>query len=280
MKYRLICSDVDGTLIDENEQITEENLQAIRQLKQKGIYFAISSGRMMNSVKLLSEHYGITSYKVCSNGAVVVDECGEILQAIPVPMEVATRLYEIGKENDCIMGYNTLTEIVYNRQHHMEDSLYKRADYLYGGYDQETGEHYIKILCQEGYQVPDQHGVAYKISLWPRSQEHFDRVTEEIGKIPGICVTSAMKWHFEITAGNISKWSGIRFLMDYLHINREEVICIGDSMNDEAMVTGAGLGVCMENGHPDLKKKADYITGSHRESGVASVIWKCLDQEL
>ena len=97
MKYRLICSDVDGTLIDGNEQITEENLQAIRQLKEKGIYFAISSGRMMNSVKLLSEHYGIASYKVCSNGAVVVDERGEILQAIPVPMEVATRLYEIGK---------------------------------------------------------------------------------------------------------------------------------------------------------------------------------------
>lgn len=280
MKYRLICSDVDGTLIDGNEQITEENLQAIRQLKEKGIYFAISSGRMMNSVKLLSEHYGIASYKVCSNGAVVVDERGEILQAIPVPMEVATRLYEIGKENDCIMGYNTLTEIVYNCQHHMEGSLYKRADYLYDGYDRETGEHFIKILCEEGYQVPDQHGVAYKISLWPRTQEHFERATEEIGKISGICVTSAWKWNFEITADSISKWSGIQFLMKHLHIDREEVICIGDSMNDEAMVTGAGLGVCMENGHPDLKKKADYITGSNRKSGVASVIRKCLAEEL
>lgn len=280
MKYRLICSDVDGTLVNENEQVTEENLRAISHLQQKGIYFAISTGRMMKCVQLLAQYYGIPSYKVCSNGAIVADESGKVLQAIPIPRDVAQKLYEIGEELHCIMGYNTMSEIVYNHINRMEDSMYRRSDYLYDGYNRQTGEHYVRILLQKGYQVPDQYGDSYKIALWADSQEQYDQLAEKIKSIQGICVTSAMKWHFEITSENVSKWSGIQFLMHHLQLDREEVVCIGDSMNDEAMVVGAGMGIGMGNGNPELLKKADYITRSNRESGVAYAIEKCLRGEL
>ena len=280
MKYRLICSDVDGTLIDENDQITEENLRAISHLQQEGIFFAISSGRMMKSVQLMVRYYNLASYIVCSNGAVVADKSGKVLQAIPISRNVVQRLYEIGEELNCIMGYNTMTEIVYNHLNRMEDSMYRREDYLYDGYNRQTGEHYVRILYQDGYQVPDQYGDVYKVALWANSQEQYEQLTEKIKSIQGICVTSAMKWHFEITAENVSKWSGIQFLMHYLQLSREEVVCIGDSMNDEAMVVGAGLGIGMGNGNPELLKKADYITHSNRDSGVAVAIEKCLCGEL
>lgn len=280
MKYRLICSDVDGTLINSDEIIPEENLSAIRRLKSEGCYFAITSGRFLNAVRQMSEHFKITPYKVCSNGAVVADEDGNVLQAVAIPLDIAKQLYKVGEDNNCLMGYNTLSCAVYNRRNNMEDELYKRADELYEGYDASTGKHTIDVKYQEGYSVPFQFGDAYKISLWANDQSSYERITEELNNFSGISVTSAMQWNLEITAKNVTKWFGVQSLMKLLNITKEEVVCIGDSMNDEAMVNGAGLGVCMGNGNPKLKQEADYITDTNYNSGVAAVINKCLNNEL
>ena len=71
MKYRLVCADIDGTLVDNRGLITKQNQAAVKKLQERGIAFAICSGRMLKAVKLMARFYQMAPYLVCSNGRCV-----------------------------------------------------------------------------------------------------------------------------------------------------------------------------------------------------------------
>ena len=78
----------------------------------------------------------------------------------------------------------------------------------------------------------------------------------------------------DISAKDVNKWTAIVELMKILSVNSDEVIAIGDNINDISMIENAGLGVAMENGAPEVKNIADFVTNSNDEDGVANVIEK------
>lgn len=270
MKYKLLCTDVDGTLIDGQGEITESNRRAIGQLTERKIDFAVTTGRMLRAVRLMADSYGLAPYIVCSNGAVTADPEGNILQSSYLNEVVIRRLCDMGKRYRCIMGFNTLDGVFYNQKGHFEDTLYLNANRLYG-----NGEE-IKVRYTRGYEPPDSGEPIAKISFWACGQSEFEQLDAQVRAMPDVCVTTAMKWNLEVTAAGISKWSGIQVLMERMNLNADHVICIGDSMNDEEMIIRAGMGVCMANGQEDLKRVADYITDTNERGGVAKVIQKCL----
>ena len=79
-------------------------------------------------------------------------------------------------------------------------------------------------------------------------------------------------FYTEITNQNVNKWTAIQFLINKLHIAREDVIGIGDNVNDKEMIENAGLGVVMGNGSPAMKEIADVVVGDNNSEGVAEVI--------
>lgn len=81
-------------------------------------------------------------------------------------------------------------------------------------------------------------------------------------------------YYTEITNNNVNKWSAIEFLINKLHIAKEDVIAIGDNVNDKEMIENAGLGVAMGNSSPDMKAIADVVVGDNNSEGVAEVIEK------
>ena len=81
-------------------------------------------------------------------------------------------------------------------------------------------------------------------------------------------------FYTEVTSQNVDKWSAIRFLIEKLGIKEEEVIAIGDNMNDKTMLENAGLGVAMGNSAPYIQEMAKIETDSNNEDGVAKVIEK------
>ena len=85
----------------------------------------------------------------------------------------------------------------------------------------------------------------------------------------------SMEYYYtEVTSQNVDKWSAICFLIEKLGIKPEEVIAIGDNMNDKTMLENAGLGVAMGNSAPYIQKMAKIVTDSNNEDGVAKVIEK------
>ncbi len=86
-------------------------------------------------------------------------------------------------------------------------------------------------------------------------------------------------YYTEITNSNVNKWSAIEFLINKLHIAKEDVIAIGDNVNDKEMIQNAGLGVAMGNSSPDMKEIADVIVSDNNSEGVAEVIKKFVLEE-
>ena len=79
-------------------------------------------------------------------------------------------------------------------------------------------------------------------------------------------------YYTEVSMENVDKWYAIEYLIDKLNIGKEEVITIGDNMNDEKMIVNAGMGVVMEQSTPKIKEKADYITKNNNEDGVGEAV--------
>ena len=84
-----------------------------------------------------------------------------------------------------------------------------------------------------------------------------------------------IEYHYtEITSQNVNKWSALEELARILQIKPEEIIAIGDNINDKEMVQNAGLGIIMDNGAPYIKELADVIVANNNEDGVAEAIEK------
>lgn len=275
MKYQLVCTDVDGTLIGSDGRIPQENLDALRELTENRVQLAIATGRMLASARQMAAYYGISPYMVCSNGAVVAGPSGGILRGDFLAGETVGRICAIGEKYRCLMGFNMPDGVVYNGRDHFEDRLYHEANRLYGG-----GGHKIHVEYADGFQLPKGLGDVAKISMWAGSQKDFEAVWKEMEAAGDVCVTTAMKWNLELTAAGVSKWSGIRVLLEKFHLNAAQVLCLGDTMNDEEMIRQAGKGVCMGNGQKALKEAADYIADTNDNGGVAKVIRLCLDGKL
>ena len=81
-------------------------------------------------------------------------------------------------------------------------------------------------------------------------------------------------YYTEISLSNVDKWDAIKFLITKLEIKPEEVIAIGDNINDKKMIENAGLGVLMQGSTPVVTEVADYITDSNNDEGVAKILQK------
>ena len=79
-------------------------------------------------------------------------------------------------------------------------------------------------------------------------------------------------YYTEITSKNVDKWYAIEYLMDKLNIQRQEVMAIGDNVNDKMMIENAGCGVAMGNSAPYKKESADIVVSNNNEDGVAEAI--------
>lgn len=81
-------------------------------------------------------------------------------------------------------------------------------------------------------------------------------------------------FYTEISSKNVNKWNAIEYLINKLGINKDEVIAIGDNMNDKSMIENAGLGIAMEKSTPKVQEVAKYITVGNNENGVGKAIDK------
>ena len=103
------------------------------------------------------------------------------------------------------------------------------------------------------------------------------RVREDLSKIEDIERTSSWYNNIEIMHKGANKGEALKALIKYLGIDREEVIAFGDNYNDLPMIELAGLGVVMGNADEAVKEKADYVTSTNMEDGVAKAIYKFLE---
>lgn len=274
-KIRLIALDLDGTLFNSNGQISEKNRAALRCAAAGQTVVVISTGRPYIGLPLAEmKEIGI-DYAITANGAGVyrITDRKCLLEDVISPGEGAALLRELYRypvHIDAFIGGGAYTQSstrgMINRLQ-VSESLraYIRdtrtvVDDLAGFiWDHQLGIQKLTINF-----IPDAGG-----ALAAR-----DDVANLLSGYPAFHFVSGGFSNIEVNKSGVSKAKGLRFLCEALQIPLAQTMACGDSENDLAILTAAGLGVAMANAEPKLLKAADFVTRSNNEDGVAYALWR------
>lgn len=253
-KDRIIFSDMDGTLLDDSKRLSPAIHDAIADFTAQGGRFVLSSGRPLISILETKEKLGLTfpgTYVIAYNGALVYDcENQAPVWEQRIPYQYVEKVLALAKEcgvhvhtytNDTIISPADDKELAYYRQHiHMPAVI---TDDILSALEHPP---YKLILVQlEGNDKLE----AFRNTLASRAGETLHTF-----------YSSAV--YLECCMKEASKGNAVKFLCGHLGIDVKNSIAAGDAANDISMLKAAGRGVCMQNGTPDAKSAADYITKS------------------
>lgn len=263
--YKIIALDMDGTLLDDDKKITEENKKALMRAKDKGVKVVLSSGRpkdglikYLDELELIQDDEYVLSY----NGCLVQEaKSGKILHEVGIKGTDLHYMYTLSREfNVNIHAFSEKYGLItpkMSKYTEVEASLNGIEPTIIDFFDIPDDENIIKIMLVDEAEILDE-----AISRLP--QEAYDKYN----------IVKSTPYFLEIINKNGNKGEGLKALAEHLGVKREEVMAFGDASNDREMIEYAGLGVAMENAMEEIKEVADYITCNNNEDGVAKVINK------
>ena len=262
MKYPLILSDFDGTLLRSDRSIGERTKKAIARHVERGGIFAVCTGRTVASILPEVRSFNLSGLVVSFNGAVITDiRTGEHLRFDGFlkrdAVSVCEKLEEIGVR---IHAYS--------------------ADTLYTNYRDRLLAHYERVCRIQAVQVEKMSEflrnstfLVHKIVVMieeEKQQELFLHLKELLGE--DFYVTTSASILIEISPKGQNKGSAVDFLCDHYGLKREQSLALGDQLNDLPMLTRAGMGVAVRNAVDALKKSADLVTVTNDEDAVGVII--------
>ena len=286
---KLIASDMDGTLLNNNHDIDKETVEAIRKAEEAGIIFAISTGREYESVKPILDKHNIKAQCILSNGAEYRDEEGNILDKVNINEESAKRVIDILEKNNLSARIFTnkgvfttstreeaLKEVMYRTMSFNPDLSEDEAREISENLGFFIGLQYIEDInkfFEEGIEIR-------KFVAFNKDIDLIDKMKKVISEIEGLAISSSFIDNIEITDINAQKGIILEQVAVKMGIDREEVMILGDSFNDYSMFEIFEETVAMENAIPEVKAVAKYITDTNDNLGVAKAIYNVLNNEM
>ena len=275
--YKMICIDIDGALILPDLTMSDRVISAIKKAKEKGVMIVLSTGRMFKSALHYSDQLELNDPIVSSNGAYVRSkENGEIYYEENLSSDDVKHIVEIlDKHDEKINWYNHNTMFI---------SQYREYVGRYEEMSKTLPENRrIKIqYLDEDYTIHnalnDANHAIQKGIVFP-NMEVIPVLREEFADFEQVKVVSSGPDNIEFTALGADKGLGVLALAKAKGIKPEEIIAIGDSENDLAMLKVVGMPVAMGNAVDSVKEVAKYITDTNVNDGVAKMIEKFILQE-
>lgn len=263
MNIKLIAMDIDDTLLNTKMKISFFNKLAIRRAVKKGIKIALASGRPTSSMIDIAKKLGIekTGYIISFNGASIIElSTGKNIYKSAVEKELAHELIDLSRNHDVYIHTYLDNEIVtenVNKYTEIESTITGLPIRKVSSLKDAVNQSVVKLLMLE-------------------NPEKLRNVESQLKNSMGekLSMYISKPFFLEFMQLGTDKGNSLSILSDYLNIRQNEVMAIGDSYNDEAMIKWAGIGVAMDNANDDIKKIADHITGHHNYSGVAEAIKK------
>lgn len=259
--YKLIAIDLDDTLLNDNLEISPRNRQALSSAVKRGVVVTVATGRMFRSALPFALDLGIEVPIITYQGAIVKNaRSGEVLVNRPVPLELARQVLEEGYRAGVHMN-------VYFNDALYVDSITAEAE----GYAKLAGVEMIAV----GNLIEFLQEEPTKI-LYIADPSRLDRLKGPMQDRFGenLYITKSKPNYLEFLHPRATKKYALEELAARFGVVQAEIMAFGDSYNDLEMIEYAGLGVAMGNAPDDIKAKADYVTVTNNEDGVAVVIEK------
>ncbi len=258
-RIRLLVSDIDGTLINGDKELTPATLDAVASLRQAGIRLCLVSSRSVRGMRTILGGVGNDGPVAGLNGAEIVGADGGVVETRPLATETAR------------LAIETLT------LNHVDCWAFSGGEWL--------------IRDVAGPYVPRERRT---VRFEPTTVRSFEPYIDRIGKIMGssndyallermetelqtmlgrdVSAHRSSPWYLDVTHAQANKAHAARRLAGLLGIDWSEVACIGDMDNDMAMLGEAALAIAMGNAPPAVAAAAHFVTGTNDEDGWAEAV--------
>ncbi|HEX2427371.1 MAG TPA: Cof-type HAD-IIB family hydrolase [Gaiellaceae bacterium] len=258
-EIRLLLSDVDGTLVTKEKELTPRSVAAVRKLHDAGIQFAVTSGRPPRGMSMLIEPLALTTPIAAFNGGLVVDPELDVVEERVVRQDLVAPTIALIES----FGLSVW--------------VYRGADWL--------------VRNPDGPHVDRE---AHTVQFEPTVVDSFDAVDEGVAKIVGVsddyaavatAATAAREefgdhvsasrsqpYYLDVTHPKANKGHVVRFLADHYGIAPTEIATIGDGPNDVLMFAPSGLSIAMGNADPEVQRAARRVTATNDEDGFADAV--------
>ncbi|ADL07408.1 Cof-type HAD-IIB family hydrolase [Thermosediminibacter oceani] len=264
MKYRLVVTDLDGTLLDNEKRVSSANIEAIKRLREAGIMFTIATGRGERAAGPFIKLLGIDMPAVLFNGGEIYDPSRGPVYTSYLEKDVFHLVIDHFRNSE--MGIVTF--------HH--DRIFI-AD-LKPSHDLYLKREKVEVERLKDPEEVDEVNKILLVGDVPLAK----KMMAELEKKAGIRINHVQsdRFYLEVIPDGVSKAEGLRKLCDILGIDRQSVVAIGDNMNDLSMIEFAGLGVAVENAEEEIKRAAGLIVPANTENGVAYLIKKIIEGDI
>mgnify|MGYP000958129932 CR=1 FL=1 len=268
MKYKIIFSDIDGTLLNGDRTLSNATIQQVKRLKNT-IPFILVSSRMPDQMYHIQRDLGIEGLPLIAyNGGLVLN--GEkVLHSTVIPYPILKEIVIINEEK-------------FGGEIHI--SFYHNNEWYVPQYDQwAKREESITLV------TPTVRPNREVLSRWEAEQKGAHKLMlmgeksliESMFQLLNEKYTSVMQiyrgkdTYIELSDISISKLTGVKIVLDEVyHLSLNETIAFGDNYNDLEMLKGVGCGVAVDNARDEVKAVAKHLTDHHSKDGVASFLEK------
>lgn len=238
-RYRLLALDLDGTLLNDRQEISSANAEWVRRAREAGITVCISTGRGVRSALPYAEQLELDTPLITSNGGEIWSKPHQLHRRTLLDTSVVSKLHRLTEDHSDLWFWAYTTEGLYNKDEWMDDIASRQ--WLKFGYHTEN----LDVLAI---------------------------VLDEIRTWGGLEITNSSPFNLEINPEGVTKASAMEEVCRLIGCSMGEAVAVGDSLNDIAAIRASGLGVAMGNAQDEVKAAADVVTKSHLDDGVAHMI--------
>lgn len=278
---KVLVTDLDGTLLNSQREISEENRAALQFVQEQGTEIIIATGRTYADARAICEKAAISAHIISNNGAFVHSKQGEKLQKITMEKKLIHAAlqwlheneyyYEIATDSAVYLcpNHKSVLEVDFHKAQNCDLLLTSNmlGDILKLQLSQESVSlvNTIEEIVDADADYCNILSISFDKSKLRRGKEYFRNHA-------GLSLISSHPLNFELVGASASKGNALAYLSGHLNIPLEHVMVIGDNYNDISMFEKAGISVAMGNADADIKKLCSYVSLSNDQHGVAHAI--------
>ena len=262
--YRIIASDLDGTLLDSNGRLSVENLKAIQELSERGVLFVPSSGRTLDEIPLFVRSIPSVRYVIHSDGAVVYDKRTGARIDLSMSQAKAKKAFEILAEYDTNVTVRHRGKSYIDAQKSNDEAFaYYR---LLKDWPPFVREYILPVSDFDAFCASLDS--VEMICVFFHDETEQEECRARFAELAEFGLASSDFSNLEIFDSCAGKGSALLRLAQELGVDPSQTIAVGDSPNDLDMLTRAGLGLAMQNASDDVKACSDAVACHHDEHVV------------
>lgn len=258
--FHIVASDLDGTLLSPNHQLSDYTKQTLHQLHQQGYTFIFATGRHHVDVAGIREQAGIPAYMITSNGARVHDQHDQLMYSCNVPANLVQAIIDVVKHDPQVRVHLYRNdEWLISQEDEQLRNFHNDSGFSYAMFDVNNTptDGIAKVFCTHLAQNHE-HLVAYE-----------EQLNAQFGQ--QLNVSFSTPWCLEAMAAEVSKGHALQAVAQSLGLTLENCLAFGDGMNDVEMLSMAGRGLVMGTSHERVKQALPHneVIGSSADDAVA-----------